>query len=119
MQQQVPASPDVGSPSVASDDGPQSDDIPLSAHIILTLAFVTSSAFVAAVVASASDLLGIVGGFAGMTYAFGIPAEIGNTLRNRSRDGSMVIDWANSPAAFLSGWFGLFVIWSLRFCTLI
>lgn len=94
-------------------------EVPHYAHTIITIALVVLSALVAMAVESASDLLGIVGGFAAMTYAFLLPGEMGNAMRNRSKNRSLVIDWANSPAPFLNDAIGPFAINGLRVCSAI
>jgi len=86
--------------------------MPLRVHALITLGFVLLSALVAANVESASDLLGIVGGFAAVTYAFLLPAEIVKKLRaNRE-----TIDWNTSPAQFIQGSTGPIAITGLRLC---
>jgi len=88
--------------------------MPMAAHLLLTTGFVFCSALVAMYVKSASDLMGIVGGFAAVTYAFLLPAEMASKLRAESS--SLSIDWETSPAPFVIGPMGPVVIWGLRSC---
>jgi len=81
---------------------------------LLTVGLVASSALLAAKVESASDLLGVFSGFASVTYAFLLPAEMGRKMRAASP--SLAIDWKTSPAAFLTSRRGSLAIAGLRLC---
>merc|ERR1711974_20905 len=78
------------------------------------MGLVASCALVAAKVNSASDLLGVVGGFAAVTYAFLLPAEMAWKLRHQADE--LAIDWESSPAPFIVGRSGVCVIAFLRGC---
>jgi len=91
--------------------------MPLPTHVLLSMFLVASSALVAAKVESVSDLLGIVGGFAAVTYAFLLPAEMAQRLRHAPS--SLVVDWHSSPAAFVRGPLGSLVILALRLCSFV
>eukprot|EP00931_Biecheleriopsis_adriatica_P025925 TRINITY_DN15825_c0_g1_i1.p1 TRINITY_DN15825_c0_g1~~TRINITY_DN15825_c0_g1_i1.p1 ORF type:complete len:528 (+),score=69.11 TRINITY_DN15825_c0_g1_i1:66-1586(+) len=91
----------------------------MSKHMysLITVSFVVLSGIVAAKVESASDLLGVVGGFSAVTYAYLMPAEMASKLRqNRER---FSIDLTTTPAAFIFGWPGPFIIAGLRACTVV
>jgi len=91
-----------------------SQPIPPSVHYLLTAGLVTISALVAAKVESASDLLGVFSGFASVTYAFLLPAEMGQKMRSASP--ALDIDWKTSPAAFINKRRGTLAIAGLRLC---
>jgi len=105
---------------------------------IITVSFVGLSAAVAAKVESASDLLGVVGGFAAVTYAYLLPAEMAKKLGQKQQtrsssqlpvamatgDDAAVADAdcqfrrQTSPAPFVySAWKGRVITWGLRLCT--
>merc|ERR1719399_56282 len=89
------------------------EPIPASAHIAITAVFLALSALVAVLVPSASDLMGVVGGFACVTYVLVLPAEIARKLRAEHAAAA-----ASGPAPFLDGPRGLLVIVGLWACAL-
>lgn len=125
---------------------PQAADEPSSmtqfAFTSVTVSFVALSAVVAAKVESASDLLGVVGGFAAVTYAYLLPAEMAKKLAAQRRcqlpegtaagaatdsfcqmspapfERPAIISSEMSPAAFVySAWQGPLATLGLRLCT--
>jgi len=93
------------------------DGMSRTVHITMTAVLISLAALVSSCVDSASDLLGIVGGFAAVTYAYLLPAEMAQRLRRSGVTNN--IDWTNSPASFVAGRFGLLVIWGLRACSVL
>jgi len=105
-----------GPPAEALLAGSGPEAMPQHVHVLLTVAIVVFSAFVAVKVESASDLLGIVGGFAAVTYAYLLPTEIAQKLRRAPPAG---MDWSSSPAAFVAGPCGPAVVAALRICSIL
>lgn len=75
-------------------------DIPTGPHVLISFCFLAVCVAVAIAVPSASDLTGIVGGFACVTYVFLLPAEMATKLRRVAGDESQTL--LDSPAAFLA-----------------
>jgi len=90
--------------------------IPTLPHILITSGFIGLCALVAVLVPSAKDLMGIVGGFAAVTYIFLLPAQMAVRLRSESQYFEAL---QSSAAAFLPGKRGLLVIWGLRVASLL
>jgi amino acid permease len=115
-----PSEPRVLSRSLsdASDDGGgqpfMEGEIPTVQHVFISASFLVLSALTAWAVPSASNLMGIVGGFACVTYVFLLPAQIAVRLREIVAPGSTLL--TESPAAFLATDKAVFVIWALRAC---
>jgi len=109
------AAPVEGAPDVAPGTLRSGRRMPLQAHLALTALIVALSSLVAAQVSSASDLLGIVGGFAAVTYAFLLPAEMARQLRRAPV--VHAVDWGSSPATFVRGPLGKYVVAVLRACS--
>lgn len=86
-------------------------DIPLGPHLLISGVFVALSVWVAVKVPSASDLMGVVGGFACVTYVFLLPARVACRLLE---DPDRV---ASSPAAFLTSRWGRPTIACLLLCS--
>merc|ERR1711862_137500 len=83
-------------------------------HVISSSSFLALAALVAVLVPSASDLMGIVGGFSCVTYVCALPAELARKLRADHSD-----KIASSPASFIAGSQGTCIIGFLWACTLL